>query len=459
MGKLKIISKLKEENEALGNSLQKLDQQAKLILKNDMDIKLYQQEIEGPNNNLQLLRKFISSTAHLLDKEYLFGKINSDFIQEFGFEKSLILTFDSLEKTWAIGFKSEETDFIKIFLSGKKQLLKEKKILMPDSEACKTISARLKTKTLIAPIKNKNRLCGFFLVAGIIESESIKDYFLESFFILCLYLGKCLDSIDLFEQVYRTKEDLENKIRNRTRELALSLQRLEAISKAKSDFISSVSHELRTPLTSVKGFSSLLAGERFGKLPNEAKIRLNKVVENVDKLMDIVNTLLDISRIESGKMEINIIPHDTVTLIKNVAAFFEPQSQSKNIEIKLNTPESLSVYMDKSLIERVLINILNNALKFTPPGGKIKITCQSKEEKAIISIADNGYGIKDEDQEKIFQEFYRVKDMETKAIKGSGLGLSLVKRIIDSHKEKIWVHSEINKGTTFSFTLQKVKNG
>ncbi len=458
--KLKTISNLKAENNKLINSLQKLEEQAKLILKNDMDIKLYQQEIEGPKKKISFLRKLLAATSHLLDKDSLFEKINSAFIEELGFKKSLILDFNNFEEITSSDFQSPEIEAIKNILLPKKAFLKEKSILSPEDQICKIISSKLGLKNvLIALIKTQNKAHAVFAVAGLIDSELIKRYVKESFLIICMYLAKCLDSIELFEQVYKTKEELENKIKIRTKELALSLQKVETISKTKSDFISSVSHELRTPLTSVKGFSSLLADEKFGTLPDEAKKRLIKVVENVDKLMDIVNTLLDISRIESGKREINIAPYDLVLLIKNVAEFLEPQSRSKNIKILLNTPENLFVYMDKDLIERVLINLINNAIKFTPTEGKITISCQEDREKAITSVADTGYGIAVQDLEKIFREFYRVAEVEQKSIKGSGLGLSLVKKIIDSHGQKIWVESELRKGSCFFFTLQRKKNG
>jgi signal transduction histidine kinase len=454
--KLKTISHLKETIANLDCSLERLDQQAKIILKSDMDVKLYQQEIEEQANKLGLLRKFILSSLHLLSTDELFSKIDNNLIQKFGFKKGLLINFPDLEQIYQNGFGPGEVKAISDIIFRNKNYLKEKSIITPESEICKTLSFKLNTKNiLVCPIKTKNKIYSIFVLAELVSSKFIRETTKNSFLILCMYLAKCLSNIDLFEQIYKIKEDLENKIKTRTQELAKSLKKVETVSKTKSDFISSVSHELRTPLTSVKGFSSLLAEEKFGKLPDKAKDRLTKVVTNVDKLMDIVNTLLDISRIESGKMEINIIPHDIVALINNVADFFEPQSQAQNIEITIDTPEKLFVYMDKNLIERVLINILNNAIKFTAEGGKIKISCKDDDKKAIISIADTGFGMSKENLDKIFQEFYRVKSMEKRAIEGSGLGLSLVKRIIDSHKEKIWAESEIGKGTSFFFTLEK----
>jgi signal transduction histidine kinase len=135
-----------------------------------------------------------------------------------------------------------------------------------------------------------------------------------------------------------------------------------------------------------------------------------------------------------------------------------PQTQGKNISLHVDIPEKLSVLMDKNLIERVFINLINNAIKFTPQNGVITIRCTQNDERALISILDTGLGIPKHDLENIFQEFYRVDDPKHKEVKGSGLGLSLVKRIIETHKERIWVESEVGKGTMFTFTLRIAGN-
>ena len=174
--------------------------------------------------------------------------------------------------------------------------------------------------------------------------------------------------------------------------------------------------------------------------------------------MDIVNMLLDISRIESGKTETHIAPHEIVKLVTEVADFLTPQTDSKGIKFAFELPKQLQVYMDKNLIERVFINLINNAIKFTGSGGQIKIACQPEAEEVTISVADTGCGIKKDHLEKVFQEFFTVANPVNQGAKGSGLGLSLVKRIIDTHKGKIWLESEVGKGTTFYFTLKLVKN-
>lgn len=455
ISKMQNVIILKKRLKHLNRAMEDLDGQAKLIIKSDMELKLSQQEIEDKLNKLTLIRNLIASSIHTLDREGLLLQINEKAVNDLGFKKGLILDFEDLEATANIGFEANEVEIIKNMLRYKKEKLKETRIIRADLENYHQLLPGLKTKeTLIGSIKTRERVHVVFVVSDLLFHSEIQKPEEETFLITCMYLSQCFNNIALFEDLYHTKDNLEKKMKERTNELVKSLREIETISKAKSDFISSVSHELRTPLTSVKGFSSLLADEKFGKLPEDAKKRLVKVDENVNKLMSIVNTLLDISRIESGKLEVKIAPFELTKLIKDVADFLGPQIESKSLKLILDVPKNIDAYMDKSLIERVLINLINNAIKFTPDKGQIKVSCAKEADKITLAISDTGCGIKKDDLEKVFQEFYRTET--TARIKGSGLGLSLVKKIIETHKEKIWAESEIEKGTTFHFTLRAV---
>ncbi len=459
MGKMQTVSILKNKLIILKRTVEDLDQQAKLIIRSDMKLKLYEQEIDDKMSKLSLIKNLIISSLHILDKDKLFFQINEKLVNDLGFKRSLLLDFNNLQPRVNIGFEKDEIQRVQNTLNHKREILRSNQLLDKNSEIYKQLFDALKTKdVLIAPIKIREQADSIFLVSNLILRTGIQKSEEEVFLIICMYLGQCLDNINLFEDLYHTKDNLEKKIKERTNELVKSLREIEVINKAKSDFISSVSHELRTPLTSVKGFSSLLVDEKFGKLPEKARERLMKIDDNVDKLMHIVNTLLDISRIESGKMEVKIAPFEITKIIKDLGDFLSPQLDAKKINLNLNLPGSLTVYMDKNLIERVLINLINNAIKFTPEEGSITVECKQQNSQAIVSVADTGYGISKEDLPKIFEEFYRVNNPAIRQIKGSGLGLSLVKRIIDTHKEKIWVESEVNKGTKFYFTLKVAEN-
>ncbi|MBU2044245.1 MAG: hypothetical protein KJ619_03355 [Candidatus Omnitrophica bacterium] len=454
------LSTLEKELRHRNRIIKDLDQQAKLIIKSDMEVKLYQQEIESELHRLTLIKNLISSSVQILDKEKLLFQIDAQLIENLGFKRGLVLDFTTLIPKINVGFTPQETEAVRNILQYKKETFKETELLIGESELYKQLKTGAQVEHMLAAsIKSRDSAYAIFLVADPLVSIEISKSESEAFITVCTYLGQCLNNIQLFEDLYHTKDDLERKIKERTNELVKSLRAVETISKSKTDFVSSVSHELRTPLTSVKGFSSLLLDEKFGKLPKEAKDRLLKIDTNVNKLMDIVNTLLDISRIESGKTETHITVHEIVKVITEATDFLAPQTEAKGIKFAFDLPDKLNVYMDKSMIERVFINLINNALKFTGSGGQIKISCKTSENQVIISVADTGCGIEKDNLEKVFQEFFTVPNPVNMGAKGSGLGLSLVKRIIETHKEKIWVESEAGKGTAFYFTLKLAKNG
>jgi signal transduction histidine kinase len=457
LNKLQLIAILKKNIERLTKTVRELDYQAKLIIKGDMELKLYQEEVEDKLNKLTLLKNLIIASLRILDKENLFSQIDEKTINDLGFKKGLIVTMEG-EIKFNTGFEPKEIDTLKDFVKYKKNFIQAMPLISSDTEAGSELISALQTKDfLIAPVKAREKIYAVFCLANLVMPTDVRRAEKEIFSIICMYLGQCLDNIQLFEEIYNAKDELEKKVKERTNELVKSLREIEAISRAKSDFISNVSHELRTPLTSVKGFSSLLVAEKFGKLPEEAKKRLETIDENVDKLVNMVNTLLDIARIESGKTEVKIAPADIAKSIRDSGEFLSPQMQTKAIKLVLDIPDTLLVYMDKNLIDQVFINLIGNAVKFTPNEGQITISAKVNGNQAIIAVSDTGYGIEKENLEKIFQEFFRVDNTINVQAKGTGLGLSLVKRIIEIHKEKIWAESETGKGSTFYFTLKLAK--
>jgi signal transduction histidine kinase len=423
-----------------------------------MELKLYQEEEEDKLDKLTFLKNLILSSISILDREDLFSQINEKTINDLGFRKGVILNFNDLGVKVNVNFEPGELEKIRNFFLHKKQMLTTIPLLAYETETGKEITTLFQSKEFLIALIRAKEIHAIFIVNNVLPQTETTVAEKTIFSILCMYLGQCLDNIKLFEELYNEKVQLENKIKERTSELVKTLREIEVISKAKSDFISSVSHELRTPLTSVKGFSSLLVEEKFGVLPPEAKKRLQKIDENVNKLVDMVNMLLDIARIESGKTEVKIAPADVVRLIKDVGDFLSPQMQSKKLDFAVETPESLYVFMDKNLIERVFINLINNALKFTPAGGKITIRCSKEKNHVLVGVQDTGCGMSKDDLQKLFQEFFRANNPATQNAQGTGLVLSLVKKIIETHKEKIWVESEVNKGTTFYFTLKLAEN-
>ncbi len=223
----------------------------------------------------------------------------------------------------------------------------------------------------------------------------------------------------------------------------------------KTEFISSVSHELRTPLTIIRESLSILSDELFGKLNKDQADIVNPCIEDVDRLGRIINNLLDISRMEGQKIKIEREMVDIVKLAHGVVSSFSNKADSKNIKLVF-TPnrESINLYIDNDRIIQVFMNLIGNAIKFTEEG---KIEIIITEKKAIVEccILDTGRGIEQNDLGTLFDRFHQVGKVMRAGEKGSGLGLSISKGIIKLHKGKIWVDSEINKGSKFCFALPK----
>ena len=233
------------------------------------------------------------------------------------------------------------------------------------------------------------------------------------------------------------------------------------VDKMKTEFISTVSHELRTPLSIIKEGISLVMDEIPGKI-NEKQARLLKISQdNIDRLVRIINDLLDISKIETGKVELKRELINMKTLLTQVVASFGPLVKEQGLELKVTVPEErIDIYADPDKIIQVLTNLMANALNFTMKG-RVNISVREKRDEVECLVADTGIGISKDNLSRVFDKFQQFDRCPNGGTKGTGLGLSIVKRIVEMHKGKIWVESEAGKGTKFTFTLPKydvVKN-
>lgn len=272
--------------------------------------------------------------------------------------------------------------------------------------------------------------------------------------ILTNQLGQALENARLFEETWQAQQELEKRVKERTQQLSAALDEVQKISRRKTEFVSNVSHELRTPLTSIKGYASILTSGQLGQLPPEAQSRIEKINERSNELVQFINDLLDLSRIESGRVTMKPEPQDLNKIIEELSDLLSVMLKEKQIEFKANIPaEAAKVLADYGLIKRVFINLVNNAIKYTPEKGKISIAAHQLNKEVQIDIVDTGCGISEEAQHKLFQEFYRADSEINQQVKGSGLGLALVKNIVEAHKGKIWVKSKAGSGSTFSFTI------
>lgn len=235
------------------------------------------------------------------------------------------------------------------------------------------------------------------------------------------------------------------------------ITREKEIDRMKSDFVSTVSHELRTPLTSISGFVSTLLREDL-MLNEGTKIDFLKSIKTAtERLTRLIGDLLDVSRIEAGKVDLNKMPFSLYSLAMRVIKNFSEINKSHTFA--LDVPEHLPrVLADEDKIQQVLENLLSNAVRYSPRGGKILLSAEDAGDKIRVSVSDEGVGIPADQRELVFQRFHRVDSSHTRNAGGTGLGLYICRRILDAHGERIWIEKTApEKGTTFSFILAKMQ--
>jgi signal transduction histidine kinase len=237
------------------------------------------------------------------------------------------------------------------------------------------------------------------------------------------------------------------------RELADKSRQLEVASQHKSEFLANMSHELRTPLNAIIGFSEVLTDRMFGELNEKQEEYLKDIYASGTHLLSLINDILDLSKIEAGRMELELTDFDLPTAIDNALMLVRERAGRRSIALHTSIDDRLGpIQADERKVRQVVLNLLSNAIKFTPEGGRIEVAAVPKDGSAEISVSDTGIGIAPEDQDKVFEEFRQV-GAAAKKVEGTGLGLTLCRKFVELHGGKIWVKSQLGAGATFTFTI------
>jgi signal transduction histidine kinase/putative methionine-R-sulfoxide reductase with GAF domain len=260
------------------------------------------------------------------------------------------------------------------------------------------------------------------------------------------------ETIELL-QTFATQSALAIQNARLFREIEQKSRELEAASRHKSEFLANMSHELRTPLNAVIGFSEVLSERMFGDLNEKQDEYLKDIHASGQHLLSLINDILDLSKIEAGRMELELSDFDLPMAIDNAMTLIRERAARRSITLHRRVDERLGqIQADERKIRQVLLNLLSNAIKFTSEGGRIEVGAKPVDRSIEMSVTDTGVGIAPEDQEAVFEEFRQVGTADKK-VEGTGLGLALSRKFIELHGGRIWVKSEVGEGSTFTFTI------
>jgi len=246
-------------------------------------------------------------------------------------------------------------------------------------------------------------------------------------------------------------------IREKTDQMETAFREAELASQAKSEFLAAMSHELRTPLTAIIGFSQLLEEKYFGDLNEKQLEYVHDILGSANHLLEIINDVLDMSKVQAGKMEMELSPVNVKELQESSLSIVRDRAVKNGIRLESDVADDLAglqLMIDRRKVRQVLFNLLSNAVKFTPRGGTISVSSRLDGNEVIVKVTDSGIGIAAQHQKKIFNEFYQIRGGSVDKTPGTGLGLYISKRIVEMHGGRMWVESAgEGKGSMFAFTL------
>ncbi|WP_051639800.1 ATP-binding protein [Cellulomonas sp. URHE0023] len=296
------------------------------------------------------------------------------------------------------------------------------------------LRAHVSGKNLSIPISERSALVGTVILVGGDRGvwRPFEVQFAER---LAADLGRALGRARHFEQ--------EQKL----------VSQLKELDAARTEFISTVSHELRTPLTSIKGFAEILADEEAGPITPRQRKMLGTIERNVVRLQGMIENLLTMSRLELGSAQTEMRPVDLGNVVESTRATFEPAAASADVNLAYEVRGPVRINGDELSLDRVIINLVSNAIKFTPHGGAVTVLLHSTDGEAVLVVKDTGIGIPAEDQDKVFGRFFRAGNALDRVVAGTGIGLAIVSTIVEQHLGTVSLTSEVGHGTTVTVRL------
>ncbi len=302
---------------------------------------------------------------------------------------------------------------------------------------------------------SREKVIGMIVLGEKISKDPYTDQDVNLIDNLCKQISISVENAKLYSQVEDLKNNLEERVEEQVKELKKAYKKLQRIDKAKTEFMSIVSHQLRTPLSIIKGHLSMVTEGVYEDNREKEREVLENVYEANERLIDLVNDVLNVSRIQAGRVEMHTEEKDLAEVVKNTIERIRPSVNGKNVDLVFEKPsEELSkIEIDVSKIENALLNLIDNALKYTKQG-EVRLSLKEEESSLLVEIKDTGEGMSKEELEKLFETFSRGDAGKKHWIQGAGLGLYIARQFIEMHEGEVWAHSEgIKKGSQFYVRL------
>jgi len=439
----------------------------------DVAISSHIQTITKQVRELAALNKISMAVATTLEIDKLLATVLRLLIQNVGFKNARLVLYDS-DRRVVYGSRlagvPEEVDRewrkVEVSVQDDGSLLAEllihgRPVLIEDIDTAahrltpfnlKPIRAAGVISIVCAPLKSKEHILGYIGAARGAQRCTQED--LDLLVTIASAVAVAFDNARAYQQLEHLAQTLEQRVQHRTQLLLEANRRLQELDKLKSDFVSTVSHELRTPMTSIKGYVDNILDGLTGALTERQSYYLNRVKSNVERLTRMINELLDLSRIEAGKVDLNLGNVRMHEFVSEVVEGFQVMAQQKGLTLRMHQPDELPVIRcDHDKLHQVLTNLVQNAIKFTPAGGEVRVESQVRADGFLtIGVIDTGCGIPPHELDKVFEKFYRG-EFGSPDDPRWGLGLAIAKSLVKLHGGQIWVESTPGQGSRFYFTV------
>lgn len=313
---------------------------------------------------------------------------------------------------------------------------------------------------VVMPLNIQNETLGIVALGHKESGDMYNDEDFKTLEVIASQSAIAIKNAQLYDETKRFSQTLQLEVDRQTKELKKANEELQRLDRAKSDFISIASHQLRTPLTAIKGFTSMILEGSYGKLTDTLKDKLEKIFESSERLIKLVNDLLDLSHMEGGKMEFNFAKVDFDAMVKSVVEELEPNAQKKNLKFTWRTPDKeFWVKADEQKLRQVVMNLIDNAIKYTQQGS-VEVLLERQDGQAVMAVKDTGIGLAPGEAEHLFQKFVRGSEASHYHTEGAGVGLYVARQLIEAHQGEVWVESKgEGQGATFFIKLPEFHEG